>query len=144
MEDNIRLSPPPSMVSPLPPDGCPKSPVHVQEAHSEVSTTELNVIEETTSALPPAESLDIQDTDSVCTHPKSPVNVQETHFEVSTAEATAREETISVLPSTELQNMQVPDAVAKHPKSQATFQSREDVSQITEGAALPPRRCSQI
>ena len=66
MEDNIRLSPPPSMVSPLPPNGCPKSPVHVQEAHSEVSTTELNIVEETTSALPPTESLDIQDKD--CRH----------------------------------------------------------------------------
>ena len=104
IEDNIRLSPPPSMVSPLPPDGCPKSPVHVQEAHSEVST-KLNVVEETTSALPPTESLDIQDTDSVGTHPKSPIHVQETPFEVSTAEATAREETISALPSAESQNM---------------------------------------
>ena len=137
MEDNIRLSPPPSMVSPLPPDGCPKSPVHVQEAHSEVSTTELNAVEETTSALPLAESLDIQDTDSVGTHPKSPVHVQETPFKVSTAEATAREETISALPSAESQNMQVPDSVAKHPKSQETIQSPEDVSQIAEGAALP-------
>ena len=137
MEDNIRLSPPPSMVSPLPPDGCPKSPIHVQEAHSEVSTTELNAVEETTSALPPAESLDIHDTDSVGTHPKSPVQVQETPFEVSTAEATAREETISALPSAESQNMQVPDSVAEHPKSQETIQSLEDVSQIAEGAALP-------
>ena len=137
MEDNIRLSPPPSMVSTLPPDGCPKSPVHVQEAHSEVSTTELNAVEETTSALPPAESLDIQDTDSVGTHPKSPVHVQETPFEVSTTEATAREETITALPSAESQNMQVPDSVAKHPKSQKTIQSPEDVSQIAEGAALP-------
>ena len=136
MEDNIRLSPLPSLVPPLPPDGCPKSPVHVQEAHSEVSTTELNVVEETTSALPPGESLDIQDTDSVGTHPKSPVHVQETPFEVLTAEAIAREETISTLPS-ESQNMQVPDSVAKHPKSQETIQSPEDVSQITEGAALP-------
>ena len=136
MEDNIRLSPPPSMVSPLPPDGCPKSPVHVQEAHSEVST-KLNVVEETTSALPPTESLDIQDTDSAGKHPKSPVYVQETPFEVSTAEATAREETISALPSAESQNMQVPDLVAKHPKSQETIQSPEDVSQIAEGAALP-------
>ena len=137
MEDNIRLSPPPSMVSPLPPDGCPKSPIPVQEAHSEVSTTELNVVEETTAALPPAESLDIHDTDSVGTHPKSPVHVQETPFEVSTAEATAREETISALPSAESQNMQVPDSVAEHPKSQETIQSLEDVSQIAEGAALP-------
>ena len=136
MDDNIRLSPPPSMVSPLPPYGCPKSPVHVQEAHSEVST-KLNVVEETTSALPPTESLDIQDTDSVGTHPKSPVHVQETPFEVSTAEATAREETISALPSAESQNMQVPDSVAKHPKSQETIQSPEDISQIAEGAALP-------
>ena len=135
MEDNIRLSPPPSMV--LPPDGCPKSPVHVQEAYSGVSTAELNAVEQTTSALPPAESLDIQDTDSVGTHPKSPVHVRETPFEVSTAEASAREETISALPSAESQNMQVPNSVAKHPKSQETFQSPEDVSQITEGAALP-------
>ena len=137
MEDNIRLSPPPSMVPPLPPDGCPKSPIHVQEAHSEVSTTELNAVEETTSALPPAESLDIHDTDSVGTHPKSPVHVQETPFEVSTAEAAAREETISALPSAESQNMQVPGSVAEHPKSQETIQSLEDVSQIAEGAALP-------
>ena len=107
------------MVSPLPPDECPKSPVYVQEA------------------LPPAESLDIQDTDSVGTHPKSPVHVEETPLEVSTAEATAREETISAHPSAESQNMQVPDSVAKHPKSQETFTSLEDVSQITEGAALP-------
>ena len=137
MEDDIHLSPPPSMVSPLPPDGCQKSPVHVQEACSEVSTTELNVLEETTSALPPAESLDIQDTDSVGTNPKSPDHVQETPFKVSTAEATAREETISALPSAESQNMQVPDSVAKDPKSQETIQSPEDVSQIAEGAALP-------
>ena len=128
MEDNICLSPLPSMVSPLPQDGCPKSPVHVQEAHSEVSTTKLNVVEETTSALPSAKSLDIQDTDSVGTHPKSPVHVQETPLEVLSAEATVREETISALPSAESQNMQVPDSVAKHPKSQETFQSPEDVS----------------
>ena len=142
MEDNIRLSPSPSMVSPLPPDGCPKSPVHPQEAHSEVSTTELNVVEETTSAPPPTESLYIQDTDSVGTHPKSPVHVQETPFEVSTAQATAREETISALPSAESQNMQVPDSVAKHPKSQEIFPSPEDVSQ--RRSSIAPGRCSQI
>ena len=139
MEDDIQLLPPHSMVSPLPPDECPKSPVHVQEAHSEVST-KLNVVEETTSALPPTESLDIQDTVSVGTHPKSPVHVQETPFEVSTAEATAREETISALPSAESQNMQVPDWVAKHPKSQETIQSPEDLVKHCRRSSIAPGR----
>ena len=137
MEDNVHLSSAPLMVSPLPPDGCPKSPVNVQETISEVSITKVTIREETTSALPPAESLNIQDTDSVGPHPKSPVHVQETPSEVLTAEVISRKQTISALPYAKSQHMQVKDSVAKHPKSQETLQSPEDVSQVTEGAALP-------
>ena len=132
MEDNVHLSPAPLMVSPLPPDGCPKSPVNVQEITSEVSTTKVTIREEIIPALPPAESLDIQDTDSVGPRPKSPVHVQETPSEVLTAEVISWKETISALPSAKPQ-----DSVVKHPKSQETSQSHEDVSQVTEGAALP-------
>ena len=75
MEDNIRLSPPPSMVSPLPPDGCPKSPVHFQETPFEVSTAEATAREETIS-LPSAESQNMQVPDSVAKHPKSQETIQ--------------------------------------------------------------------
>ena len=76
MEDNIRLSPPPSMVSPLPPDGCPKSPIQVQETPFEVSTAEATAREETISALPSAESQNMQVPDSVAEHPKSQETIQ--------------------------------------------------------------------
>ena len=145
MEVDIRLSSLPSMVSPLPLDGCPKSPVHVQEAHSEVSTTELNVVEETTSALPPAESLDIQDTDSVGTHPKSPVHVEEIPFKVSTAEATAREETIAAHPSAESQNMQVPDSeLCQTSKVTRNLSVSRGCLPNYRRSSIAPGRCSQI
>ena len=90
------------------------SQVHVQETPFEVSTAEATAREETISALPSAESQNMQVPDSVAKHPKSQETIQSPEDVSQIAEGAALPQG-GVVKSNETQVQQAPESPRQLP-----------------------------